>query len=216
MLKSRIRGLPTGHPWFTHPLAVLVISQKVVPLGIDIARVGQARPSDGTLFDITKVSIPGREFSPPDYRDEHFARGRYLDLDPEERISTPSFEKFRAGVTVAGPAFTVGPDQVAFDPEFETAYLGEQPPPAERGLLDAAILVAQAHFGAASSSLLRRDSRLLPQQDARITVNEAAVFGTVGENLSAPTGFASFTEATQAVAATGLLVTEVAELTPTP
>ena len=105
---------------------------------------------------------------------------------------------------------------MAFDPEFETAYLGEQPPPAERGLLDAAILVAQAHFGAASSSLLRRDSRLLPQQDARITVNEAAVFGTVGENLSAPTGFASFTEATQAVAATGLLVTEVAELTPTP
>jgi hypothetical protein len=196
-----------------HPLAVLVITQKVVPLGIDITRVGESRPSDGTRFDITKVIIPGREFAPPDYRDEHFARGRYLDLDPEERLSTPSFERFRAGVTVAGSAFTVGAEQVAFEPEFETAYLGEQPPPPERGIIDAAILVAQAHFGAASSSMLRRDSRLLPEQDTRITVNEATVFAAVGENLSGPTGFATFTEASQAIAETGRLVTELAELT---
>lgn len=199
-----------------HPLGLLAVTQKVVPLGIDITRVGQARPSDGTHFDITKVTIPGREFAPPDYRDEHFARGRYLDLDPEDQLSTPSFEKFRAGVTVAGEAFTAASDQVAFEPEFETAYLGENPPPPDRGVVDALILVAQARFGAASFSLLRRDARLVPDQDTRITVGPATVFATVGGDLSGLIGFATFTEASQAVAGTGRMVTEAAELAAVP
>ena len=119
---------PAGDGVAAHPLGALAITQSVVPLGIEIARVGTARPSDGTRFDITTVTIAGRTIAAPPSRDEHFSRGRYLDLDPEQRLSTPSFEHFRAGVAISSEDFTAGADQIAFDPEFETVYLGEQEP----------------------------------------------------------------------------------------
>ncbi len=186
-----------------HPLGELAVTQNVVPLGIDITRVGTARPSDGTRFDITKVAVGGRELAAPVFRDEHFARGRFLDLDPEERLSTPSFERFRAGVEISTSDYRVAADQVAFNPDFETVYLGEPPAPPERSGVGPLILVAQARNGAASRSQLRRDERLVPTDvDTRIAV-DAPRFVVGGAT------FGSFTEAQQA----GKLIFEAAELT---
>jgi hypothetical protein len=190
------------------------VTQKVVPLGIDIARVGQARPSDGTHFDITTVSVSGNAHTPPDYRDEHFARGRYLDLDPEQALSTPSFERFRAGVAISSADFTAAVDQNAFEPEFETIYLGEDPPPPPPPVvLNIGIFVAQARLGAASFSQLRRNERLVPADlDTRIVVGEPA-FVTAAAGLGgAQAIFGSFTEALQSAVPEGKLVFEAAEL----
>jgi hypothetical protein len=200
-----------------HPLGELVVTQNVVPLGIDITRIGTARPSDGTHFDITKVAVAGRELQPPEFRDEHFARGRYLDLDPEQRLSTPSFERFRAGVAISSADFRVAADQVAFEAEYESAYLGEEPPPPERSVIDIGILVAHARLGAASLSELRRDERLVPADiDTRISVGEPAFMTDVRVPGGAATTFGSFTEAVQQAERDGTLVFEAAELTVAP
>jgi hypothetical protein len=201
-----------------HPLGELSVVQKVVPLGVDISRVGTARPSDGTRFDITTVALAGRDTGPPRFREEHFARGRYLDLDPEEKLSTPSFERFRAGVTISTSAFTVASDQVAFDPDFETVYLGDEPPEPQRGdVLPSLILTAQGVFGAASYSALRRDERLVPRDEiTRVRVLEPT-FVTVDRALAAVGApLPSYTEASQLARREGTLVADPAELAEAP
>ena len=207
---------PSAGTVAAHPLGELSVTQKVVPLGVDITRVGTALPSDGTRFDIATVTVAGRDTGPPRFRDEHFARGRYLDLDPEEKLSTPSFERFRAGITLSSGEFSAASDQVAFDPEFETVYLGEQPPAPQPDAVSPLILVLQAQLGSASWSALRRDDRLAPAAVLnRVEVSEP-VFVTVDSALGVVGTPASFTEATQRAAREGTLVAEQAELAAQP
>lgn len=201
------RGAGSDGAVAAHPLGELVVTQNVVPLGVEITRVGTARPSDGNRFDIAAFSVGGRTIAAPVLRDEHFARSRYFDLEPEQRLSTPSFERMRAGVAVSTADYRVADDQVAFNPDFETVYLGEPapPPPPAPTTVGPLILVAQARSGAASQSQLRRDDRIVPTDlDTRIAVREP-LFVTAGGAT-----FRSFTEASQQ--ADGSLIFEAAEL----
>jgi Family of unknown function (DUF6603) len=207
-----LRDAPGHDAVAAHPLGALSVTQTVVPLGIDIQRVGTARPSDGTRFDITRLEVADRVIDSPPPRDEHFARARYLDLDAEQRLSTPSFERFRAGVEISSADFIVPADQVGFEPAFETIYLG-QPEDGGQFVVSPGILAAQARFGSASYSALRRDDRLLPTDlPTRIDVSEP-LFVTVDRAL-APDGAApaSYTEASERARRDGTLVAELAEI----
>jgi len=207
-----LRKVVTNGSVPAHPLGNVTVLQNVVPLGIDIDRVGTSRPSDGRRFDISSVEVAGRLIPLPEFRDEHFARGRYLDLEPDEKLSTPSFERFRAGVAISSSAYTVAVDQVAFEPELETVYVGEEVENG-RSTIPRFILTAQARFGAASHSALRRDDRLLPDDlVTRIEVAEPA-FMTVDAGLEvrgAPV--ASYTEASQRAKRDGTMAAEAVEL----
>ncbi len=142
-----------------HPLGSVVGVQKVAPLGLDIQRVGRSRPSDGTRFDITGVTVGGAAVPSPTFRDEHFARGEYLDLSEEDKLSKPSFERFRAGVAVSTDAFGVPGSQIVFEPEWETAYL-RQDQPSELHLVDASALILHAQLGAVAQSAIHAGRRL--------------------------------------------------------
>ena len=189
-----------------HPLGALAVTQKVVPLQLQITRVGQARPSDGNLFDITTVQVGTRTLTPVFSR-EHFARAQYLDLTEEQKLSAPSFEEFPAGAVVSTAEFRVSGSQVAFDPEFETVYLGE-PEVRERLRLPVGVLVAGARFGAAARSQLRDRDALLGAGGLRVelagdrfAVTDPATMGevvTLAEQVAT-----SFTLATQAASAHG-------------
>ncbi|HZD37584.1 MAG TPA: DUF6603 domain-containing protein [Actinomycetes bacterium] len=189
-----------------HPLGALAVTQKVVPLQLQITRVGQARPSDGNLFDITTVQIGTRTLTPTLSR-EHFARSQYLDLTEEQKLATPSFEEFPAGAVVSTAEFRVPSSQVAFDPEFETVYLGE-PEVRERLRPPVGVLVAGARFGAAARSQLRARDALLGAGGLRVelagdrfAVTDPATMAqvvTLAEQVAS-----SFTLATQAAAAHG-------------
>jgi hypothetical protein len=162
-----------------HPLGQLSVLQRVVPLGIDIDRVGNSRPSDGNNFDITAVEIgtpgsTGFRSESPSYRVEHFARGEYLDLPEEEKLSTPSFERFRAGVSLSSDEYVTGGSQISYNPEFETIYLG-QPEAREHGILPDLIFNKLSRFGAASYSDLRAAGKLAADKSLLISVR-APVF----------------------------------------
>src|SRR5690606_2468583 len=96
--------------------------QSVVPLGVDIERVGRTRPSDGHRFTIDGVRVAGASV-PVDRVREHFARGEFLDLGEDEKLTTPSFERFEAGIAFGTREHVVGASEVAFEAEYETAYL---------------------------------------------------------------------------------------------
>lgn len=147
-----------------HPLGEVAVMQRVVPLGIDIDRVDTSVPSDGNRFDIDSISIGGGPSQTPTYSEEHFARAKYLDLTEEEKLSTPSFEQFRAGAAISSSSYTVGGDQVAFDPDMETVYL-EQPDLVFITTLPLLVTLNAVSTGAASASMLRKNDRLRALDD---------------------------------------------------
>lgn len=90
-----------------HPAASLNIDQKIVPLGLAIAKFGAAPPQGDALFTITATTVDGNTATTVPLNDA-FAPAQFLDLSDDEELSSPSFESFNAGVTVAQSAVTVG------------------------------------------------------------------------------------------------------------
>jgi hypothetical protein len=86
-----------------HPLGILSVREKVVPLDLAITRYGNAAPSDGNYFSL---SGPGDVKTIQDY----FAAGQFLTLSDADKVSAPSFEKYDAGVTIGSAAVVAGAD----------------------------------------------------------------------------------------------------------
>ena len=90
-----------------HPAASLNIDQRIVPLGLTIARFGAAPPQGDKLFTITATTVDGNTATTVPLNDE-FAPAQFLDLSDDQELSSPSFESFDAGVSVAQGAWRVG------------------------------------------------------------------------------------------------------------
>ena len=209
-----LRTIDAGTDVVAHPLGELVGMQRVVPLGIDIDRVGRARPSDGNRFTISSVQVGDAAPRPPALRQEHFARGEYLDLSEEEKLSSPSFERFDAGVALSTDDYAVGDDQLAFEPEWETAYL-QQERPSFVTVVAADILVAHTQVSAVASSVLRADTRLVPGTAPVVSMTEARYLAdrptaTAGDPGTA-TGYTVARQEAQR-AGDGAVVSELAEV----
>jgi hypothetical protein len=143
-----------------HPLGRLALRQHVLPLGIDLTRVGGARTTPDR-FEVQSVTVDGAEAADRAALRSPFAAGQFLDLGEDERFSRPAFEPMVSG-------FEVGPGGVRFGPaspadlRYEEIAIGpdgplEEPrpgrPPLRRVFLHAATL------GAAATTTLRRDER---------------------------------------------------------
>jgi hypothetical protein len=90
-----------------HPLGELAVSQRVLPLGVEISRIG-ADPADRRRgYDITGVVYgpPAEERAGTlgEALYEEFADGEYTELSDEQKLSRASFTRRRAGVRVAVP-----------------------------------------------------------------------------------------------------------------
>lgn len=226
-------SLPAGRPYVTlrqvtagpvlvHPLGSLEVTQKVVPLGVAVDRVGKSRPSDGNRFDLTAVRLGSRAV-PRALTSEHFARAEYWQISEGEKLTAPSFERFDAGARFGTAGFVVpaGAD-VSFDPEYETGYL-EQPDVAEISLVPGAFLVQQAVWGAAATSALRRAAKTVGGQGLGVAVapsrHAVADAATLADRTTAVAGVGAltWTAAHQAAGTTGrFVVVEAVELVSRP
>lgn len=79
------------------PMGFLQIAQKVVPLGLDVDRVGGARPTGESQFTLGNVTAQGTALATEEVR-EQFAPAQFFDLTDTERVSSKSFERYEAGV----------------------------------------------------------------------------------------------------------------------
>lgn len=192
-----LRAVESGTDVLAHPLSALIGVQKVVPLGIDIDRVGKAMPTDGHHFDITGATVGTGGGEEIEFRDEHFARGEFLDLSEEQKLSTPSFERFRAGVSVATHEYGTPTTAVVFEPEWETLYLRQEQPP-ERHHVPAASLVRHAALGAVAQSGLHADRRLTGLRTPVSVGGGGFAVASAAADLTVSEGFATYTEAYQA------------------
>jgi hypothetical protein len=141
-----------------HPLSRLSVRQNVVPLNVDIARFGNARPSGERRFEVSKAFVNDVEQGIEPVSD-HFAPAQFFDLTDDDKLTRPSFEKMRAGLQLGSdkPAFGA-PLTTAMDYEeiIVDPLKNESVRSAEPFKLNAIRLAQTLHLSAVGRSELRR------------------------------------------------------------
>jgi hypothetical protein len=154
-----------------HPVGVLRVHQRAVPLGLTLDKVGNQKPRDANRFDLSVTS--GGLVKAADV-DEMFALAQFQEMDDSTKLSRRPFEPQHGGVdlTSAGDDLTsarmvrrnVRYEQIIIDTNFRrfarrfTAFIG----------------VLFAHFlggnAISRSALSQRQRRLLQPYDEVIAV----------------------------------------------
>jgi hypothetical protein len=82
-----------------HPLGALTLSQRALPLALKLDKVGNQQPDDVNQVDITAATSNGTQM-PLSTATEQFALGQFQDLSDAEKLSRPSYQELKGGVTI--------------------------------------------------------------------------------------------------------------------
>ncbi len=118
-----------------HPLGFLEIRQRVLPLGLDLDKFGNAPIAGGTRYDLTlftpKEEIAEGEEDEPniilDTKDvkEYFARGQFVNMSEGDKLTKASFEKLNAGILLKEKSLDFN-KPLPYILEYETICIDEQ------------------------------------------------------------------------------------------
>lgn len=92
-----------GSGLIVSPAGVLTISQKVVPLNIELEKFGSQKPSDASRFSIQQVTVGQAGATEPlttSVIREDFAPAQFFERSDTEKLTGKSFEKYDAGVRI--------------------------------------------------------------------------------------------------------------------
>jgi hypothetical protein len=90
------------------PAGTLRIAQRVLPFGQPLTRFGGAPLGRTLQFTMDGVTAFTTTFQQPPTTTEEFAPAQYFEFSDAEKLSLPSFNKFDAGVEIAGDATDIG------------------------------------------------------------------------------------------------------------
>jgi len=82
-----------------HPLGILQISQRAVPLDLNIDKVGSRKAEDGKIFGI-KVTTLGLQDTGSKPQ-EKFAIAQYQDMSDDQKLTRPSFQNYNGGIALS-------------------------------------------------------------------------------------------------------------------
>lgn len=85
-----------------HPLGELSVRQRVVPFGIALERFGASFPTAPGPFAISQFYLENAQVAAPEVISDAFARGQFVNLTEDQKLSTPAFESFRCGAARIG------------------------------------------------------------------------------------------------------------------
>lgn len=107
-----------------HPLALVTIAQKAVPLDVRIDRIGTQRLDEGTpTFTVTDVLVGGTTTEGREMVTDHFARGQFMELSEQQKLEGRSFERFTSGVRIGTTAYAVAGTGVSVTADYEVEIL---------------------------------------------------------------------------------------------
>lgn len=92
-----------------HPLGTLIISQKAIPLGIRVDKVGNNPVDDAHMFSL-QVASPGLMKNSD--RRERFAIAQYQEMSDADKLSRPAFQEIGAGVELASDGKQLGSSKI--------------------------------------------------------------------------------------------------------
>jgi hypothetical protein len=105
-----------------HPVGILVISQKLVPLNITIQKFGYQKPVDAKEFRIENVLLESNSTQPAIAK-EDFAPAQFFEYKDEEKLSLPSFKTFDSGIRIADLDKVDTDYAAAKDVKYELKYI---------------------------------------------------------------------------------------------
>ena len=82
-----------------HPLGALRVTQRAVPLDLTLDTFGNQKPGDISRIDITAAASNGAEY-PLEPVNESFAPAQFQQLSDAEKLSRPSYQQLKGGVTI--------------------------------------------------------------------------------------------------------------------
>ncbi|MFJ7249766.1 DUF6603 domain-containing protein [Kitasatospora sp. NPDC098652] len=158
-------ALPTVQPdaqgaALLHPVGLLRLSQRVVPLGVPITRFGPGRlPAPPPTFTVAVAFASGSGTSVP--VTEQFARADFFDLTDDEKLTQPAFEPLCSGAELAPPAGTGAAPRRSVDMVYQTIVVGGDPAVTPNGwrIEEPALTAALGHGAVALSALYAERTR---------------------------------------------------------
>ncbi len=114
-----------------HPFGTLKITQKIVPLRLEIGRFGYQLPEGERRFEVTKVRLGNASETPTDehFEKEQFAPAQFVVMSDAEKLARPSFEFFDAGVRIGGIPRPKSSYAVGLEISYELLYVPEKQAP---------------------------------------------------------------------------------------
>jgi hypothetical protein len=109
-----------------HPGSVLEVRQRVMPLDLTLEKFGNADVKHSHKYDFS-LSIPsasGVTFESEPVEDQ-FAKGQFRDLSVSRRLSSPSFEDFKAGSRLKPTKARIDGTVVPYELEYESIVIGK-------------------------------------------------------------------------------------------
>lgn len=104
-LSVSLRELPETDALVLHPVGNLRVSQRAVPLEIDIDKVGNQSASDAKRFS---VSVTSAALGKKGDTEDSFATGQYVDLSDGERLSRRGYEHEKSGLEIGAKDADLG------------------------------------------------------------------------------------------------------------
>jgi hypothetical protein len=82
-----------------HPFGSLTLSQRALPLNLQLDKVGNQQPDDVNRVDITQVASAGANLPLSD-EDEQFAIAQFQNMSDSDKLSRPSYQDLKGGVII--------------------------------------------------------------------------------------------------------------------
>jgi hypothetical protein len=144
----------TSQSALAHPLGTIGFHQRVVPLNVEISKVGNAAPAGARRFTVG-VTVGGSPPNPaPKPLRDHFAAAQFFDMSDDEKLARPSFELMDAGLQFDTGGLTHSSAVSTTTFEYETSIVDVQLRTLQRLArpyrLDAGTALALAGAGAAA------------------------------------------------------------------
>lgn len=181
---------PTTDSLVLHPSGVLIANQKLMPLDLDIDKLGNQ-----SISDIKRASVTKAESGPENLNiiaeEEHFARAQYQKLSDADKLSKPSFERMTGGARITiGKQSLRSSKMVRRIVDYEMIIVDLEPvKPFKFGILFKQIPLLFTHFLKANtvskSSLSKNQKSALQPFDQKMDVKQEA-YSVVNNGTNKP------------------------------
>lgn len=208
MLATIRRIEPGQDEVLVHPLGSLTLRQRVVPLGLDLEKFGEANIAGARRYDFDIV-LAGAGAAAADLTKEpvkdSFSAAQFFEMSDDEKLGRPAFESFPSGYRWTAGAGVKAGERVQRPFGYETVVIDakdsfDRHKEDQPYILHGAVLQAAYGLGAAALSSMRSTggARFAGPATQKVVVSEPAFAVADKVNLQTQSGARTATTYTEA------------------